>query len=91
MSIRYTEKPYGGHGSRAADPWSRFPANAQPMQSAPTAASPIKLFENDGRARYGVHHLGSWREVERVRDARTGGFAIRMNGSVINPVAWASS
>jgi hypothetical protein len=39
-----------------------------------------------------VHHLGCWREVERVRDPRTGAYTVRMSGALIsNPIRWASS
>jgi hypothetical protein len=93
MSLRYTDKPYGGHGSQQGDDWrSRFPARARSMESAPMmAAKPIVLYESDGKPRWGLHHLGTWREVERTRDS-WGQYHTRMNGSLINnPCCWTSS
>jgi hypothetical protein len=90
MPIRYTDKPYGGINSRAADPWSRFPSHVRPMTSAPVGSQPVKLWEADGKARYGLHHLGAWREVQRYQDNRTGTYSVRMNGATINPVCWSS-
>jgi hypothetical protein len=47
--------------------------------------------EADGKARWGLHHCGAWREVQRFQDNRTGTYSVRMNGSMITPVCWASS
>jgi len=93
MSIRYTQKPYGGHGpQQASDPWSRFPSHARSMTTAPISSRPIRLFEPDGKSRWGLHHLGAWREVEAVRDPYGGATQVRMNGQIIsNPICWASS
>jgi hypothetical protein len=92
MVIRYSEKPQVHNGTQRTNVWSRFPANIQTMASVPVSGSqPIKLFQADGRARWGVQYLGAWREVERYRDPRTGQYSVRMNGSQIIPVAWASS
>jgi hypothetical protein len=93
MPIKYSDKVQIRSGPQtAADVWSRFPANAQSMASCPTMGSqPIKLFEANGQARWGMNHLGSWREVQRYRDERTGAYYVRMNGNSILPVAWASS
>jgi hypothetical protein len=92
-TIRYTDKPYGGHGLQRDDWRIRFPSHSRPMDSAPTMGSrPIRLFEPSGQSRWGVHHLGCWREVERVRDPRTGAYTVRMSGALIsNPIRWASS
>jgi hypothetical protein len=88
---RYTDKPYGGQ-SPAADDWrTRFPAHSRSMESAPATARPLRLFEPDGKSRWGIHHLGVWREVERVRDPYSGQYSVRMNGCLISPVRWASS
>ena len=94
MAFRYSDKPqlrYGGQQTN--DVWSRFPSHARTMDSAPSmGARPIRLFAPDGSSKWGVHHMGCWREVERVRDPYTGGYNVRMNGNLIsNCVAWASS
>jgi hypothetical protein len=92
MTLRYTDRPYGGHSQKQDDWRNRFPSHARPMDSAPMMGSrPIKLFEPSGLARWGVHHNGAWREVEAQRD-RYGDRRVRMNGNLIsNPVRWASS
>jgi hypothetical protein len=94
MVLRYSDKPQiRSGGQQTTDVWSRFPANVKHMASAPSMGSqPIRLFEPDGKARWGIHHLGAWREVERVRDFYTGSYSVRMNGALIsNPVCWNSS
>jgi hypothetical protein len=94
MSLRYTDKPYGGHGSQQGDDWrSRFPARARSMDSAPAMASkPIVVYEPDGTPHWALHHLGCWREVESRRDPFTGEYRTAMNGELINnPVRWSSS
>lgn len=95
MALRYTGKPTGYSPQQTEDWRNRFPPHSKSMDSAPVMGSrPIKLFEPDGSARWGLHHLGCWREVERVKDPYTGAYQIRMKtGSPIiaNPVRWASS
>jgi hypothetical protein len=93
MTLRYTSKPYNGHGpQQASDPWSRFPSHARSMTTAPITSRPIRLFEPDGKSYWGMHHLGAWREVEAVRDPYGGPTQVRMNGRLINnPICWASS
>jgi hypothetical protein len=93
MPLRYSNKQQLNYsGQQRADPWSRFPSHVRPMNSAPISGSqPVKLFEADGKARWGLHHCGAWREVQRFQDNRTGTYSVRMNGSMITPVCWASS
>jgi hypothetical protein len=92
MTLRFTDKPQGYSSQQSRDPLSRFPAHSRSMNSAPVGARPILLYEPNAKPRWGLHHMGAWREVERVRDPYTGGFSVRMNGSLVsNPVRWSSS
>ncbi len=94
MVLKYSDKIQVNYGSVHPDVrWqTRFPSNAQPMYTAPISASrPIKLFEPTGKPRWGIHHLGGWKEVAYHNDSG-GRRALRMNGNIIsNAVAWASS
>jgi hypothetical protein len=92
MTLKFTDKPYGGHGPKQDDWRSRFPPNARPIDSAPIGSQPVRLWEPSGKSRLGLHHLGCWREVEAVRDPFTGATHTRMNGNLIsNPVLWSSA
>ena len=93
MVLKYSNRPVITSGTpAAANEWrARFPAHVKPMASAPvTASTPVKLYEPSGAARYGIHHLGAWREVAWVTDA-SGKARVAMNGRLIsNPVAWST-
>jgi len=92
VSIRYTDKPYGGFGPKRDDWDTRFPSHSRPIDSAPQSSRPIKLFEPDGSARWGLYHMGAWRGGENRRDPFTGRTQWVCNGTFINnPVRWASS
>ena len=91
MALRYTDKPCG---PQQREDWRlRFPANSYSMDTAPVMGSrPIKLYAPSGEFKWGLHHMGAWREVERVRDPYSGTYSVRMNGCLIsNPVRWSSS
>jgi hypothetical protein len=92
MTLRYTNKPFGGHGPQQPEDWrSRFPSHARPIDSAPMSSRPVRLFEPDGKSRWGIHHMGCWREVEAIRDTY-GNTRVACNGNLIsNPIMWASS
>ena len=93
MALKYGARPAYDLTGASAEHWSgRFPSNARPMVSAPvTATWPIKLYEPNGKATWGIHHLGAWRAVELKRDAN-GTNRVMMNGALVaNPVAWSSS
>jgi hypothetical protein len=95
MALRYSDKPQLHYGGQAPSKYmslgKNLPAHARGMASAPTMSTrPIRLFEPDGKSRWGIHHADAWREVEVQRDA--GGVKrVAMNGCTINAVAWASS
>jgi hypothetical protein len=93
MAIRYSDKPYGGHGPRQDNWQGRFPAHSQSMDSAPTqGARPVLLYEPNAKPRWGLFHNGAWRGGENFRDPFTGQAQWRMNGTLINnPVRWSSS
>jgi hypothetical protein len=43
------------------------------------------------KSRWGIHHMGCWREVEAIRDTY-GNTRVACNGNLIsNPIMWASS
>jgi hypothetical protein len=92
VPIRYSNRQQIFSGQqRRANPWAGFPPNSRSMDSAPIGARPIKLIAADRSIHWGIHHLGSWREVQRYVDPRTGTYQVRMNGNSILPVAWCSS
>ena len=92
MTIRYTDKPYGGYGPKHDDWQTRFPSHSRPIDTAPQSSRPIKLYEPDGTSRWGLYHLGSWRGGENRRDPWTGKVQWVLDGSLINnPIRWSSS
>jgi hypothetical protein len=94
MTLKYTDKPYGGHGPQGiTEDWkNRFPPNSQPMHSAPMGSRPIKVFEPSGQAKWALHHMGAWRGGSWNRDYFSGQWQWRLDGSLINnPVRWSSS
>ena len=97
MSIRYSDRPqliYGRSPTANTDLWqNRFPANAQPIASAPErSVAPIYVFEPSGEAHPALFYRGQWMKIAPERDQYTGATRWRMSGeSVVNPVCWASS
>jgi hypothetical protein len=96
MALRFSDKPQlnysGGGGSKYMSLGRSLPPHARGMASAPTMSSrPIRLFEPDGRSKWGLHWKDSWREVEVTRDWKTQDARVAMNGNTINAIAWASS
>jgi hypothetical protein len=93
MPIKYSDKPQLNYsGQQRADPWTRFPANARPIGSAPTMSQPIKVFEPSGKSRWALYHCGAWRGLSPTKDFKTGQVRWAMDGSLISQaVAWASS
>ena len=88
MTLRYTDKPYGGHGPKSDDWRGRFPADAQPIASAPQTAQPLLVYEPNGAAHWALHHNGGWRELKPYKDFRDGSVQWRMDTEINNPVAW---
>jgi hypothetical protein len=87
---RYSTTPYG----LAQKQGPRFPANAQRIESTPTAtARPIWVYERDGKRHAALFHKGQWMRVAQFpRDSHTGQTRFAMDGTVVsNPIAWASS
>jgi hypothetical protein len=93
MALKYTDRPYGGHGPRQDDWLNRFPAHSQSMDSAPTmGARPVLLYSPDGRRQWGLYHNGAWRGGQNYQDSFTGQKQWRLDGTLINnPVRWSSS
>jgi hypothetical protein len=87
---RYSERPYG----LAPKQGPKFPANAQPISTAPQAtARPVWVFERDGKRHPAIFHRGQWMKVVRFpRDSHTGQVRVAMDGTTVsNPIAWSSS
>jgi hypothetical protein len=96
MTLKFCSTPQVVYGKQpgAADNWrDRFPANAQPIATAPErGASPVWVFEPDGSARRAVHYRGGWQKVDVQHDPRDGTARQVMTGeAIMNPVCWASS
>jgi hypothetical protein len=87
---RYSEQPYGLKPNTRP----QFPANAQPINTAPQAtARPVWIYERDGKRHAALFHKGQWMKVVRYpRDSHTGQARVAMDGTTIsNPLAWSSS
>jgi hypothetical protein len=89
VTLKFTDRPYGGHGSKQDDWRTRFPADARPIASAPISAQPILVYEANGAAHWALHHNNSWRELKPYKDFRDGSVQWRMDNQISNPVAWA--
>jgi hypothetical protein len=91
MVLKFCDKPQVNYGGQGSDKWQqRFPADAQPIASAPEcSATPILVYEPNGTGNWALHHNGAWRKVAPFKDWRTGAVSWRMDGALIdNPVAW---
>jgi hypothetical protein len=89
LSLRFSNKPVVNYGNQQSNPWARFPQGAQPIASAPQqSAQAIVAFEPNGKGHYAMQHRGQWIEMGPNRDSKTGAVSWRMNGTVINAVAW---
>ena len=84
---RYSEAPYGL--KPAAGP--RFPANAQPIASAPQASPRrIRIFEPNGKSYAAMYYKGAWQKTATERDPYSG--AMHTTGETVNnPIVWTSS
>jgi hypothetical protein len=91
MSIKYASTPQMTYGPRqSANPWSRFPAGARPIATAPEqSAAPILVHEADGKSCWAIFHRNGWQRLAPFRDHKSGAVNWRMNGErVPHPVAW---
>jgi hypothetical protein len=94
MPIKYASTPQLRYGQQTNNNvWTRFPANARPIDSAPTmGAQPVKVFDPSGKSYWALHHCGAWRGLSPQKDFKTGQVRWAMDGSLISQaVAWASS
>ena len=93
MSFRYSDKVQLRSGPQTtADVWSRFPAHARPIDSAPTLGSQaIKVYDPAGKPHWALWHCNAWRGLAPRKDFKTGAVTWAMDGSLINQaVAWSS-
>ena len=95
MTLRYSDRPMldygGGFVSRYDHIDNRFPKNAQPMDTAPTASSqPIRVYESSGESFMSLHHKGQWWKLQSVVDPYTRQTNWKMDSclAVRNPVRW---
>jgi hypothetical protein len=93
VPIKYASTPQLRNGQQTNnDVWNRFPANARPIDSAPTMSQPIKVFDPSGKSQWALFHCGAWRGLSPQKDFKTGAVRWAMDGSLISQaVAWASS
>ena len=57
MPIRFSNTPQLSYGRQTTNPWSRFPAHAQTITSAPQLGSqPVKIFNPKGEARWALRN-----------------------------------
>ena len=79
---RFSETPYGLKPNTGP----KFPANAQPIASAPTAtARPVLVYERDGKRHAALFHKGQWMKVTQFpRDSHTGQTRMAMDGTVVS-------
>jgi hypothetical protein len=90
MVLKYSDKPQL-HGGQSGSNWrGRFPADAQPIATAPErSAQPILVYEANGTGHWALHHGGAWRKLAPYKDWRTGDVQWRMDGTAISQaVAW---
>ena len=89
MVLRYTDKPYGGGRQTGANVYHRFPAGAQPMQTAPSAsATPVVIYDATG-GHWCLNHRDSWQKLQPYKDFKSGQVQWRMNGEMVaHPLAW---
>jgi hypothetical protein len=90
--LRYSDKPQLIYGSQqSADSWrERFPANAQPIASAPErSAQAVMVYEPSGRGHVAMYHSGCWRTLMPQKDFRDGSVRWQMTDQISNPVMWA--
>src|SRR5262249_12549295 len=87
MSIRYVSTPqlhYYGQPRVTDNYRSRFPANAQPLATAPSnSARPVWIYEPNGKGWLALHHRGQWQKLVRQTDNRTGTTRLRMCGEAV--------
>jgi hypothetical protein len=91
MTLKYSDKPQLSYGRATGDDWrGRFPADAQPIATAPErSATAVLVYEPNGQGHWAMHYSGAWRKVAPFKDWRTGSISWRMDGTEVNnPVAW---
>jgi hypothetical protein len=92
VPIKYSNTPQINYGRQTTNPWSRFPAHARPITSAPTLGSQaIRVYDPSGKPHWALWHCSAWRGLSPRRDSKTGAVTWAMDGSLINQaVAWSS-
>ena len=81
----------GGFASKYDGLDGRFPKNAQPIETAPTATSkPIVVYDSDGSGHKALYYKGQWMRLQAVRDPYSGTTSYRMDSqlAVRNPIKW---
>jgi hypothetical protein len=67
---------------------SRVPRGVYPIASAnECSATPVVLYQADGGAKWGIHHMGAWRGMSPFKN-HDGSVTWRADGSLLNPVGW---
>jgi hypothetical protein len=89
MSLKYTTVNQYNNGGQAHRLVNRLPAGCQRIETAPVTSTPVVVYEPNGRGRWAVNHLGSWRELKPFRNGNDGKVQWRMDGTIINnAVGW---
>ena len=88
--LKYASTPQLKYGN---DEQSRLrilvPAGTHPIATANEyTATPVVLYENSGKSCWGLFHNGSWRRMAPFKDSQSGAVQWRMDGTLVNPVAW---
>jgi hypothetical protein len=97
MTLKYSDRPqlmYGENRPTIEDLWRRFPANAQPIATAPeNSGRLIYVFEPDGERHVaGFNSRHGWVKAESRRDEHTGASRwVLTDERIPQPVVWASS
>jgi hypothetical protein len=92
MSLRFTDRPYGGARdarTQVDKTISRLPQGVQSMNTAPMATSQtFIIYDASATPHYAMHHHNQWVKVRPFKD---GGGVTRwqMSGEPISqPIAW---
>jgi hypothetical protein len=87
MTLKFTDRPYGGHGPKSDDWRSRFPADSRPISEAPRNTSQWILGHDVTGETYAMlPYQNGWQRGSPFTDWKTGAVSWRMDGTWVNPV-----